>query len=118
MAYFAKIENGVVVQVIVVHDSDTPNEAAGLAFLETLYGPGMEWVQTDVTGGKRKNYAGIGYTIDKTRDAFIAPKPYPSWTLDETTARYNAPVARPVDGKEYDWDEGTVSWKTKAVAIL
>ena len=111
MAHFAKIENNDVIQVIEVHDNDSPDEAAGLAFLEKLYGPGIEWVQTHLDGTKRKNYAGIGYTLDKTRNAFIPPKPYSSWVLDETTARYKAPVAASPDGKEYEWDEPTVSLK-------
>ena len=121
MAHFAKIENGVVTQVIVVHDSDAPNEAAGLAFLERLYGLGITWKQTSFNtragvhsqGGKplRKNYAGIGYTYDAGLDAFISPKPHPSWVLSETTAQYDAPVTYPRDGKTYVWDEGTTSWK-------
>ena len=58
----------------------------------------------------RKNYAGIGYTYDQTRDVFIAPQPYPSWTLDEDTCLWNPPTPYPEDGKKYDWDEETTSW--------
>ena len=84
MAHFAKIENGKVVQVIVVHDSElldsgVESEARGLAFLESLYGPGIEWKQCGLTGLLRKNYPGIGHDFDAARDAFIAPKPYASW---------------------------------------
>ena len=121
MAHFAKIENGVVVQVIVVHDNDAPNEAAGLAFLEKLYGPDIVWMQTSYNTYKnvhtkggvplRKNYAGIGYTYDEASDAFIPPKPFASWTLNETTANYEPPVAHPKDGKKYDWDETALAWK-------
>jgi hypothetical protein len=68
-------------------------------------------VKTSYNGNIRKNYAGIGYTYDKDRDAFIPPKPYASWVLDETTCRWDAPVAMPVvEGKMYQWDEETVNW--------
>ena len=116
MAHFAKIENGVVVQVIVVHDNDLlevglESEAKGLSFLAKHY-PGTEWVQTSYNGTKRKNYAGIGYTHDKARDAFIPPKHYSSWVLDEKTARYEAPVIRPA-GEKVLWDEPSRSWKDR-----
>ena len=110
MAHFAKVLDGVVTQVIVAEPE----------FFNTFVdsSPG-EWVQTsyNTRGGQhpegrplRKNYAGIGYTYDRTRDAFIPPKPFASWTLNEDTCLWDAPVARPDDGKSYDWDEETTSW--------
>ena len=124
MAHFAKIENGVVVQVIVVHDNDAPNEAAGLAFLDRLYGPGITWKQTSYNtragvhtrGGTpfRKNYAGIGYTYDVGRNAFIPPKPFTSWFINETTGTYDPPISHPNDGKKYGWDENLREWKLLA----
>jgi hypothetical protein len=110
MAHFAKIENGIVTQVIVI-------EADVLA--TGLWGDPAEWVQTSyrTQGGQhpegrplRKNFAGVGFTYDAQRDAFIPPKPFNSWLLDEETCLWNAPVAMPTDGKPYKWDEDTTSW--------
>jgi hypothetical protein len=110
MAHYAKVQNGLVTQVIV----------AEAEFFETFVdtSPG-EWIQTSyntyggthVLGGTplRKNYAGIGFTYNKTLDAFIPPKPYASWTLDEETCLWNAPVARP-EGS-YRWNENSLSWE-------
>lgn len=114
MSHFAEIdENNVVTQVIVAEQD----------FIDTLEGT---WVQTsyNTRGGKhydqdgnedggtalRKNYAGIGHTYDETRDAFIPPQPYASWTLNESTCLWEAPVAYPDDGLGYQWDESTTSW--------
>jgi hypothetical protein len=114
MAHFAKIENGIVTQVIVVGNADTANadgvekEYIGAAFCEKLFGG--EWKQTSYNGNIRKNYAGIGYTFDESRNAFIPPKPYPSWTLIEETCNWTAPVSYPSDGKLYNWDEPTQTW--------
>ena len=114
MAHFAKIEDGVVTQVIVVDNKDCADasgvekEYIGAAFCERLFGG--TWKQTSYNGNKRKNYAGIGYTYDATRDAFIEPQPYPSWILDEDTCRYEAPLPYPTDGLMYSWDEETVNW--------
>ena len=69
-----------------------------------------EWIQTSYNGNIRKNYAGIGYTYDPQRDAFIAPKQYESWILNEDTCRWEAPVAYPTDGKIYKWNEDNQSW--------
>ena len=101
MAHFAKVNNGIVEQVIV----------ADLEFFQTFVdsSPG-EWIQTSYNGNIRKNYAGIGYTYDSGRDAFIPPKPYPSWTLVEETCQWTAPVAMPTDDKMYQWDEATLTW--------
>jgi hypothetical protein len=115
MAHFAQLDtNNVVTQVIVVSNADTSTdqgdekESIGIAFCERLLGG--TWIKTSYNGNIRKNYAGIGYMYDKDRDAFIAPKPFNSWVLDETTCRWNAPVAMPTDDKIYTWDENTISW--------
>lgn len=111
MAHFAKVVSGLVTQVIVAEPE----------FFETFVdtSPG-EWIQTSYNthggvhtqGGTplRKNYAGIGFTYDREKDAFIPPQPYPSWILDEETCLWNPPVAHPNDGKVYKWDEATTSW--------
>ena len=114
MSNFAKIENGIVTQVIVVGNADTANaegvemEAIGAAFCEHLLGG--DWKQTSYNGKMRKNYAGIGYTYDAGRDAFIPPQPYPSWVLDEATCQWNSPTPMPTDDKRYAWDEATQNW--------
>jgi hypothetical protein len=111
MAHYAKVQNGLVTQVIV----------AEAEFFETFVdtSPG-EWIQTsyNTAGGQhpegrplRKNYAGIGYTYNRELDAFISPKPYASWILDEETCQWNAPVARPDDDRYYIWNEDTISWQ-------
>ena len=111
MSHFAKVENGTVTQVIVVEQE----------VLDTgLFGDPSLWVQTSyntlggvhVLGGTplRKNYAGVGYTYDSERDAFIPPKIYNSWELNEETCLWQAPTTMPDDGKMYSWDEETVSW--------
>ena len=116
MAHFAKIVgNGYrVAEVIVVNNSElldengVEQEHLGAAFCEKLLGG--RWVQTSYNGNLRKNFAGVGYWYDQQRDAFIAPQPYPSWTLDEDTCTCVAPVAYPDDGNAYIWDEQSVSW--------
>jgi hypothetical protein len=115
MAHFAQLdENNVVLQVIVVNNSDcldgnsNESEAVGVAFCQSLLGG--NWKQTSYNGTMRKNYAGIGYQYDATRDAFIPPKPYSSWLLNEATCLWNAPVSYPTDDKKYQWDEPTTSW--------
>ena len=111
MAHFAKVENNIVTQVLVV-EQDVIDSG--------LFGDPKVWVQTSYnTHGNqhpegrplRGNYASIGYTYDKDRDAFIAPKPFNSWVLDETTCQWKAPVEMPADSKMYSWDEETTSWK-------
>ena len=113
MAHFAELINGIVTRVIVVSNADTASNgveygAIGAAFCHNLLGG--EWMQTSYNGNMRFNYAGIGYTYDAVRDAFIAPKPYASWLLDEATCRWEAPTPMPYDGVMYIWDEATVSW--------
>ena len=108
MSHFAKVENGIVTQVIVAEQD----------VIDTgLFGSG--WVQTSYNthGGQhpegqplRKNYAGIGFTYDSGRDAFIPPKPFASWTLNEETCLWDAPVVYPNDGKRYVWDETALNW--------
>jgi hypothetical protein len=115
MAHFAQLdENNVVLQVIVVNNSDcldgagNESEAIGVAFCQSLLGG--NWKQTSYNGNMRKNYAGIGYTYDAGRDAFIATKPFASWVLDETICQWQPPVPMPIDDKRYIWDEATISW--------
>ena len=113
MAHFAELIDGIVARVIVVSNADTASNgvedgAIGAAFCHNLLGG--EWVQTSYNGNMRKNYAGIGYTYDTARDAFIAPQPYASWVLDEATCRCTAPVAMPSAGGPWAWDEDTESW--------
>ncbi len=115
MAHFAKLdENNIVTEVIVVGNKDTSDvngvekEYIGAAFCEKLFGG--TWKQTSYNANFRKHYAGIGYTFDATRNAFIPPKPHASWVLNETSCSWEAPVAMPTDGQSYSWDEATVSW--------
>ena len=118
MSHFAKVEDGIVTKVLVVEQE----------FIDTgALGDANQWIQTsyNTCGGKhydpvsreedsgtplRKNYAGIGYTYDSVKDAFYSPQPYPSWTLDEDTCIWEAPVALPDDDKRYSWDEDTTAW--------
>jgi hypothetical protein len=115
MAYMAQLDdNNTVLRVLSVSNTDCPdpapaNEAQGAAFLESL-GLGTNWKQTSFNATFRKNYAGIGYTFDAVRDAFIAPQPYASWILNETTCQWEPPVPYPTDGKNYSWDETTTAW--------
>jgi len=110
MSHFAKVENGIVTEVLVI-DQEVIDTGA--------FGEPSLWVQTSYNtyGGQhpegrplRMNYAGIGYTYDAERDAFIAPQPYPSWVLSEDTCLWDAPVARPVDDSPYEWDEDALAW--------
>jgi len=115
MAHFAKVEDGIVTDVIVVGNSDildadgNESEAIGKAFCTNLLGG--NWVQTSYNASFRKNYAGIGDVYDEDRDAFIQHKPFPSWTLNETTCMYEAPEVYPDDENYYSWDEDTKSWE-------
>lgn len=109
MAHFCKIENNIVTQVIVADTQEWCEAALG-----------GEWVQTSyntqggvhVKGGTplRKNYAGVGYTYDREKDAFIPPQPYPSWTLNEETCLWESPIPYPEDGGFYTWNEEKVEW--------
>jgi hypothetical protein len=136
MAHYAEIsDNNIVTHVIVVNDKDTldenGNESEFIAvyFLQNITGLGHNWKKTsyNTIGGIhynpitnqpsedqikafRKNYAGIGYTYDEQRDAFIPPKPFPSWTLDEFSCLWQSPIPYPNDGNMYEWNEETLSW--------
>jgi hypothetical protein len=115
MAHFAQLDgNNVVTQVIVVGNKDCADangvekESIGIAFCERLLGG--TWKQTSYNGTIRKNYAGIGYTYNADIDAFVPPKPFASWVLNNDTAQWEAPTPMPQDGKMYNWDEATTSW--------
>jgi hypothetical protein len=134
MANFAQLdENNIVINVIVVSNDDITidnieNEQKGIDFCKSLL-PGTNWKQTSYNTYAnahmydgvplRKNYAGIGFTYDPNRDAFIPPKPYPSWQLVESTCLWEPPVKHNIDGKSYSWDEDTISWvEVTTVATL
>lgn len=115
MAHFAEIGlNNTVLRVIVVSNEDckdqfgNESEVIGAKFCNNLFG-GV-WLQTSYNGNIRKNYAGAGFTYDSGRDAFIPPKPFASWMLDEATCQWVPPVAMPTDGQAYVWNEETQSW--------
>lgn len=121
MANFAKLGTGNIIEKVVVVSNDiATTEQAGVEFLQNLYGDRATWKQTsfNTRGGShllggtpfRKNFAGIGYKYDQTRDAFIEPKPYPSWTLNETTCLWDPPVVKPDDGQRYSWNEENQTW--------
>ena len=105
MAHFAKLGD-----VVVVSNDIVTSEQAGVDFLNNLYGLEDTWKQTSYNRNIRKNFAGTGYTYDETRDAFIPPKPYNSWVLNETTCIWKAPVDYPSDGKRYNWNEENQTW--------
>jgi hypothetical protein len=116
MAHFAKIglnSKVIEVQVIsneVLKDSNgVEQEVNGIDFLTKLTGYPI-WKQTSYNNSIRKNYAGIGYTYDETRDAFISPKPFNSWILNEDTCKWESPIAKPQDNNLYSWNESILSW--------
>lgn len=115
MAHFAEIGlNNTVLRVIVVHNNEVidvegnENEQRGIDFCRNLFGG--TWVQTSYNANIRKNFAGAGFTYDSERDAFIPPKPYNSWVLNEETCRWQAPVVMPDDGERYYWNEEILNW--------
>ena len=117
MAHFAKLdENNIVLEVHVVHNNELldengiEQEQKGIDFLINWSNGYLAWKQTSYNGSFRKNYAGIGYTYRADIDAFIPPKPFPSWVLNEDTCRWVAPVPMPEDGQMYQWDEATTNW--------
>jgi hypothetical protein len=111
MANFAKLGIGNIVETIeVVSDDIAITEQAGVDFLNNLYNTRDVWKQTSYNNNIRKNFAGIGYQYDQTRNAFIAPKPYNSWILNEDTCLWEAPVVKPDDGNEYRWNEINQNW--------
>jgi hypothetical protein len=101
MSHFAKVENGIVTQVIVAEQAYINSGVIGDSFT---------WIQTSYNDSFRKNYAAIGFTYDSTRDAFIPPQPYNSWTLNEDTCQWSSPVTMPIDDKRYEWNEDTLTW--------
>jgi hypothetical protein len=121
MGHFAKVVDGKVTQVIVAEQEffDTFVDSSPGQWLRTSYNtrggvhyePNSDTPKADQSQALRKNYAGIGYSYDHVRDAFIPPQPYASWVLNEQTCLWGAPVPAPTDGKFYEWDESTVSWK-------
>jgi hypothetical protein len=124
MAHFAEInENNIVTRVIVVHNNELTVdgqelEYRGIDFCESLFGH-RNWVQTSYNGNIRYNFAGVGYTWDKDNDAFYAPQPYASWSLDENFI-WQAPVPYPEDAspeKIYEWDEDNLTWKVVELTI-
>tara|TARA_R100000030_G_scaffold99700_1_gene91129 strand:- start:2719 stop:3078 length:360 start_codon:yes stop_codon:yes gene_type:complete len=115
MAHFAELDsNNVVLRVIVINNAElldennVEQESLGISFCQTLFGG--TWKQTSYNSNLRKNFAGVGFSYDSDRDAFIEPKPYASWTLNETSCRWEAPVSLPTDGNRYTWNEETTSW--------
>lgn len=137
MAHYAKAENNSLVeQVLVVNNEDTfdsngqESEIVGNTFLNNLLGGNSQWLKTsyntrggihyqsdnntpseDQSKAFRKNFAQIGYTYDEQRDAFIPPKPYPSWILDEFSCLWNPPISYPNDNQNYYWNENDLTWK-------
>ena len=120
MAHFAKVNNGIVEQVIVAEPEffDTFVDSSPGQWIQTSYNtrggvhydPNTNQPSADQSKAMRKNYAGIGYSYDAQRDAFIPPKPYASWVLDEQTCLWNAPVPYPTDGGRYAWNEANQTW--------
>ena len=117
MAYFAKLGTGNIIEnVISINNSvitdanGVEQEQLGIDFINKLYNTRDVWKQTSYNRNFRKNYAGIGYHYDQARDAFIAPKPFNSWILNEDTCRWEAPVAKPTDGGKYKWNETNLTW--------
>jgi|TARA_R110000796_G_scaffold85077_1_gene184893 hypothetical protein len=121
MAHFCKIGKGSKVEkIVVVHNNVATSEQAGIDFLNNLYGTNDIWKQTSyntlegvhLLGGTpfRKNYGSLGFKYDQTRDAFISPKPFGSWILNEETCHWEAPVVKPDDGQSYEWNEETKQW--------
>ena len=117
MAHFAKINNQNIVEQVLVVKNDvilksdgTESELKGKQFLNSILGQ-AKWVQTSYNGSFRKNFAGVGYTYDIERDAFIAPKPFNSWILNEDSCRWESPIPYPSDGKLYTWNEDISNWE-------
>ena len=113
MSHWAELDNNNVVLRVVVGDNNDPNGDEGYQWL--INNLGGTWIKTSynaATNGFRKNYAGIDFSYDATRDAFIPPKPFNSWLLDEATCQWQAPVPYPTDDKLYMWDEETENWVT------
>ena len=107
MSHFAELDENNIVLRVLVGDNNMPNEGYDW-FVENL---GGRWVQTSYNGKIRKNFAGIGYYYDEEKDAFVPPKPFESWTLNEITCRWQAPIPYPQDGRVYVWNEENLQWE-------
>lgn len=116
MAHFAQLdENNIVIQVIVVHnnellDDGVESEDKGIKFCQSLFGIDTVWKQTSYNGSFRKILAGAGYSYNPTKDAFLPPKPYTNWVLNDETYTWESPIPHPTDGKVYVWDEPNNNW--------
>jgi hypothetical protein len=118
MAYFAKLGTGNIIETVIsinnsviTDNNGIEQEQLGVDFINKLYNTRDVWKQTSYNRTFRKNYAGIGFQYDQTRDAFIPPKPFNSWILNEDTCIWNPPIEYPNDKISYIWDESTLSWK-------
>jgi hypothetical protein len=118
MAYFAKLGTGNIVEnvisinnAVITNANGIEQEQLGVDFINKLYNTRDVWKQTSYNRTFRKNYAGIGYQYDQTRDAFIPPKPFNSWILNEDTCNWESPVAYPQDDKKYKWNEVNLNWE-------
>lgn len=108
MAHWAEIDENNVVIRVTTGDNNDPNGDEGYQWL--VDNLGGTWVQTSYNATFRKNYAGIGYTYNADLDAFIAPQPFDSWVLNQTTCKWEAPAKMPIDGENYTWEEASKSW--------
>lgn len=108
MSHFAKVKNGIVTEVIVAEQDVIDSGLFGEGWIQTSYN--THGGQHPANRPLRKNYAGVGYTYDSQRDAFISPKPYQSWVLNEITCQWESPIPYPTDGARYVWDESTTLW--------
>jgi hypothetical protein len=117
MAHFAELDDSnVVLRVIVLNnnvildENGNELEELGIAFCKSLYGNDTNWKQTSYNNSFRKNYAAVGFTWREDLDGFVPPQNYTSWTLNETTCRYEPPISMPNDGNQYMWDEENTEW--------
>ena len=125
MSHFAEAQDGIVQNVIVAEQDFIDSGAVGDSsnWIQTSYNTrgGIHYAPSSHISDNgitmRKNYAGIGYTYDSTRNAFYAPQPFPSWLLDDDTCQWNAPTPMPDDGKMYNWDESTINWVESATKL-
>lgn len=108
MSHWAEIDKNSIVRRVVVGDNNDPNGDEGYQWL--IDNLGGTWIKTSYNGSIRKNYAGLDYKYDEDLDVFIPPKPYDSWTLNEDTYRWEAPLKHPEDGKIYSWNESKQNW--------
>jgi hypothetical protein len=109
VSHWAEVDENNIVTRVIVGDNNDPNGDEGYQWI--VDNLGGTWIKTSYNGNIRKNYAGVDYKYDETIDAFIPPKPYESWTLNEDTALWDAPVDYPNDGELYMWNEETTSWQ-------